>query len=180
MLFFRQWTKKQIAAGSVLLVVLLVVLFGYTFIADFEYAKSHTYQTMGEEITQEEAQQQQLVEQLHAQLDDQLLQSSEDSPVVRDAQFRDDFQTLQTIFIDLMIGENAAYIEEVKTTFDEQNVSPSSLVSVYVDSTDMTNGYVYFIGNGLHVFSFTYEDGQVTGLTPIQEGQMEQIQVVDN
>jgi len=177
--FFRRWTKGQMTLGAVLIVVFVAVLMVYTFIADFEYAKSNTYSSMGDAITEEESRQQQLVSQLHAQLDEELIQSSENSPVVEDAQFRDQFETLQTTFIQMMNNEDGNYTEDVKTVFDEQEVNPSSFVSIYVTSPDMSSGHVYFVSDAVDVFSFTYEEEQLTELNHEQTTQFEQVEIVE-
>lgn len=178
MTFFKHWTKKQMARGIVGTVLLVLSVLVYTFISDYEAAKSETLDQATQQIEELRVDHLQQAQNTQSRIDEQLLQSSEEDVLKQDAQFRKDYSAFQVAIVDLVTGaESDTYTDEAKQALTDIGVSSSSLVSAYVPNNDLSSGLLYFIEQPTNVFEFTYTDGVIDTLTHVNTLDTQEIQV---
>lgn len=177
---FKKWTKTQVAIGVTLGIVLILSVLVYTFVSDYENAKANTLAQATVEINDLKGKQQQLAQNDQSRIDEQLIQSSQDDVLTKDAQFRQDYRELQQTFLSIVTDdEGDAYTKEVQDAVLKEDIKKTALVSLYVTDNDLHSGMVYYLGQPTHAFHFTYTDGVVTEMEHVNELTTHAVQIED-
>lgn len=178
MTFFKQWTKKQLALGIGLVVVLVLTVVAYTLVTDYEDAKSTALSQVEAQLNDLKIEHRNEAQSTQVRMDEQLLQSSDEGLLTQDAQFRQKYIQLQEAFLALVTAEESdAYVPEASETLIAEGVGSDRIVSLYVDDESVSSGLAYVMGQPTKVFAFTYTDGVIDTFTHVADLDSQQVQI---
>lgn len=173
---FRDWTRKQMIIGGVLLGLLFLILFINAFISDYESTKVALYEQGTQAIEEYEANYWVDRQTEHAVLDEKLLQSSEEGILKEDVKRRNAYADLQTAFQAVGSGETSDIVsEDVASELQPAHVGTPNPAFVYVKGDDISQGVVHYIGQPSYAYRYTYTDGKVDSLEYIGQYEMNEI-----
>lgn len=175
--FFKQWTTKNIVTFVIMVILLMLTVIASTFIADYENAKNEAIVDTEQLITDTQLSINKAENDAQAQLDEQLLQSSDDNALKADAIFRRDYTALYDNLNNIFLGTSEDNNDLLP---DEQRQAlPNGFVTLmYVNDTDLTSGYVYVVGPETAVYTFEAADNAITALNYKTTVDMGNVQIV--
>lgn len=180
---FSNWTKKEIATNIFMLIGVIITASIFLFISDYDASKEEVIRQANSEANAMNTEYVESHMNAEIRVNEQLKMSSTSTTLTKDLKFRESFQQLQNNLTSIIGGEE--FVSEtvipptVMKVAEEEGITSSHTVLVFLDNDNVSSGTVYYIGHTTKKFTFRYEHDVVQSLDLVKEYETQQVDIAE-